>query len=682
MGFAPARFRMLALPSARPSPGRAIARAAGALLVLAGLICATWSLAALRTGPTWWDPDGVAAGSDWHYRVPVTMPGTSTVNSTGKVDIDFAALMTQLGISGTFDVNSVRVVRPGGTLVTIQEYTDTVYAGATDATGNNRGEVRWIIQDAGAVTYQVYFDVTQNGAKAANPQVPINGNFEKGAVGTQLPAGWTTAAKTNAAYDLQITGNESPTITSDGIRPSTNTGPLFSPTVTDGSPRTGAQAYILGARTNNEPTNGTASQVDATKLTRTITVPASNPGNLTLRWRVEGWDSDTNNVTTYDHLQVEVVGSTTTDIVGPLTNAYTTYPFSPSFGANDIASSRAGFGSYNTFDMTTGGTHLNGMTVANHAQPWWTRTYSLAPYAGQTITLRFSTTHMEEFKSWFHIDDIEWSVVTGTLGAAQAFGAAVISPVGNFSPGTPLPVVVRVDARPTASTNPLTVDIYNNAGTLVAGAIKLYNDGTHGDPVAGDAIWTNDGSDGANPTYTVPLGTPSSTGWTVRAFARDATTSTILASANGLAHRNTLPNPLVMANYWNIDETTFNVVSGSVSVTKISSVISDPVNGTANPKAIPGAVMEYCILITNTGATALSNVVATDNLPANFSYGAATMRSGTGCATAATVEDDNAAGADETDPYGASIAGTTLTGNAASLGVSGTFALVFRGTVN
>lgn len=677
MGFATARFRTFT-----PASARALPRVLTVLLVLAGLICASWSWAALRSAPSWWDPDGVAAGSDWHYRVPVTLPTTSTVNSTGKVDIDFAALMTQLGISGTFDVNSVRVVRPGGTLATIQEYTDTVYAGATDASGNNRGEVRWIVEDAGAVTYQVYFDVTQNGAKAANPQVPINGNFEKGAVGTQLPAGWATAAKTNAAYDLQITGIESPTITSDGIRPSTNTGPLLSPTVTDGTPLTGAQAYILGARTNNEPLNGAVSQADATMLTRTIAVPASNPGNLTLRWRVEGWDSDTNNVTTYDHLQIEVVGSTTTDIVGPLTNAYTTYPFAPSFGANDITNTRAGFGSYNTFDMTTGGTHRNGMTVANHAQPWWTRTFSLAPYAGQTITLRFSTTHMEEFKSWFHIDDVEWSVVNGTLGAAEAFGAGITNPVGSFSPGTPLPVSVRVDARPTAATNPVTADIYNNAGTLVASAIKLYNDGTHGDAVAGDAIWTNNGSDSANPTYTVPLGTPSSTGWTVRAFARDATTSTVLASANGLAHRNALPTPLIMANYWNIDETTFNVVSGSVSVTKISSVISDPVNGTTNPKAIPGAVMEYCILITNTGATALSNVVATDNLPANFTYGAATMRSGTGCAAAATVEDDNNAGADETDPYGASVTGSTLTGSAASLGISGVFALKFRGTVN
>lgn len=39
----------------------------------------------------------------------------------------------------------------------------------------------------------------------------------------------------------------------------------------------------------------------------------------------------------------------------------------------------------------------------------------------------------------------------------------------------------------------------------------------------------------------------------------------------------------------------------SLSVTKVSSVISDPVNGTVNPKAIPGAIVEYVIQVTNTG---------------------------------------------------------------------------------
>lgn len=120
----------------------------------------------------------------------------------------------------------------------------------------------------------------------------------------------------------------------------------------------------------------------------------------------------------------------------------------------------------------------------------------------------------------------------------------------------------------------------------------------------------------------------------------------------------------------------------SISVTKVSSVLSDPVNGTTNPKAIPGAVVEYCILVSNTGTNTLSNIAASDTLPAGFTYAAGTMTSGTSCAAAATAEDDNNSGTDETDPYGASISGTALTANAATLSASSNFALKFRGTVN
>jgi hypothetical protein len=58
------------------------------------------------------------------------------------------------------------------------------------------------------------------------------------------------------------------------------------------------------------------------------------------------------------------------------------------------------------------------------------------------------------------------------------------------------------------------------------------------------------------------------------------------------------------------------------------------------------------------------------------------MLSGSSCGTAATVEDDDAAGADESDPIGASFSGGTVTANAASLTNGTSIALVFRATVN
>jgi uncharacterized repeat protein (TIGR01451 family) len=56
-----------------------------------------------------------------------------------------------------------------------------------------------------------------------------------------------------------------------------------------------------------------------------------------------------------------------------------------------------------------------------------------------------------------------------------------------------------------------------------------------------------------------------------------------------------------------------------LSVTKVSTLISDPVNLGTNPKAIPGALVEYLISVANNGTAATDNnsVVVIDNGPAD-----------------------------------------------------------------
>ena len=110
--------------------------------------------------------------------------------------------------------------------------------------------------------------------------------------------------------------------------------------------------------------------------------------------------------------------------------------------------------------------------------------------------------------------------------------------------------------------------------------------------------------------------------------------------------------------------------------------VSDPVNGTTNPKAIPGATMRYCLLVTNGGSATATAIYVADPLPATTSFVPGSLRSGTSCAGATTVEDDNATGADESDPFGAAIAGTTVSASTATLGPGSAFATVFDVTVN
>ena len=53
---------------------------------------------------------------------------------------------------------------------------------------------------------------------------------------------------------------------------------------------------------------------------------------------------------------------------------------------------------------------------------------------------------------------------------------------------------------------------------------------------------------------------------------------------------------------------------------KTSRIIDDPVNGTTNPKAIPGATIEYCIVVSNaSGAATGTNIDVNDELPADVS---------------------------------------------------------------
>lgn len=131
------------------------------------------------------------------------------------------------------------------------------------------------------------------------------------------------------------------------------------------------------------------------------------------------------------------------------------------------------------------------------------------------------------------------------------------------------------------------------------------------------------------------------------------------------------------------------LTSTSQSVSKTSSIISDPINGTNNPKIIPGAVVQYCVLVTNNGrstapnaTTPQTNVIILDPVPANVTYLPGSMFSGTSCAATTTAEDDNNSGADESDPIGMSISGVTITGTTASLSPNASIALVFRATVN
>ncbi len=119
----------------------------------------------------------------------------------------------------------------------------------------------------------------------------------------------------------------------------------------------------------------------------------------------------------------------------------------------------------------------------------------------------------------------------------------------------------------------------------------------------------------------------------------------------------------------------YTVLAAALTVTKTSTVISDPLNGTTNPKAIPGATIEYCIIVSNAaGSATASSVAINDPLPSTVTYDSTYGIFLNGTVTSGTCNADGSAGG--------SYAPTTVSGTISSVAASETKTLRFRATIN
>lgn len=108
--------------------------------------------------------------------------------------------------------------------------------------------------------------------------------------------------------------------------------------------------------------------------------------------------------------------------------------------------------------------------------------------------------------------------------------------------------------------------------------------------------------------------------------ARTATSLAVLAETNVADDAMTVEVVFADAGENNSEfaEDQFYVQTAALSVAKSSLVVSDPINGalspTVFPRAIPEAIVEYGITLTNTGATAADIVSITDLIPTNTTF--------------------------------------------------------------
>lgn len=355
-------------------------------------------LLSFQSTQAWYDSNAGGTSPDWHYRVPINIPAGAPVNSTIKFDVDFNPLVATFGHSGTFDINSPRIVRANESLASSQEFTDRIYNNVLDPALNARGEVKFILQDAGPATYYLYFDTTENGAKPVNPRPSINGNFEH-SIGT-TPTNWIVSSvnaggnQNNEVHDTSFADTFSlPLLTCSDleISNSDNAPNNAGSTVTT----TGRKWHLNGYRNKCEdPTIRTRKNIN---LSKTFSVPSSNPGNMTFYFQLQAYDSwDGNNEFDYFKLRVNgtLVNHTNLGILNP---------------TNGLRINASGIGRRNPFspDLFDFG--------------WKQATLDLNAYAGSNITIMFTTDFADDirFRTWVKLDDIEWSIRTATLGASE-----------------------------------------------------------------------------------------------------------------------------------------------------------------------------------------------------------------------------------------------------------------------
>lgn len=145
------------------------------------------------------------------------------------------------------------------------------------------------------------------------------------------------------------------------------------------------------------------------------------------------------------------------------------------------------------------------------------------------------------------------------------------------------------------------------------------------------------------------------------------------------------------------DDGTYNVVTAALTVTKTSVVVTDPINCTtdgdpssctSSPKAIPGAVIEYCLDVNNTGASDAESIVLTDGIPANTTYVAESIKTGATSATSDAICDvgsgvaqSDAAGGDGEYSANPAPRGSVVI-RSTTIGASSRFRALFRVTVD
>ncbi|WP_428332168.1 hypothetical protein [Novosphingobium sp.] len=129
----------------------------------------------------------------------------------------------------------------------------------------------------------------------------------------------------------------------------------------------------------------------------------------------------------------------------------------------------------------------------------------------------------------------------------------------------------------------------------------------------------------------------------------------------------------------------YTVYAPVLTLTKQSSIISDPINGTTNPKSIPGATIEYCIVVQNgSGGAPTTALSVSDPLPTTVTYLSSFGIVLNGTYTGTTCNTDGTTGTGSNSSFATATSGNSGTANGTLNNVSagGATTMRIRATIN
>lgn len=125
----------------------------------------------------------------------------------------------------------------------------------------------------------------------------------------------------------------------------------------------------------------------------------------------------------------------------------------------------------------------------------------------------------------------------------------------------------------------------------------------------------------------------------------------------------------------------FDAGANLLTVTKTATTISDPLNLALLPKAIPGAIIEYCVQVKNGGSGQATAVAVTDAIPTNSTYLPGSLLVG-GSVLLGVCNADGSSVTDANDSDAGQFDGTNVKATIGNLAAGATQTARFRVTLN